>query len=510
MREFPKWKVLFVVFVCVSAVVLAIPNFVSNLPEFMPSKTVSLGLDLKGGSQLLLEVDFEAYFKEQLDNLLSDIRTSLRTNKISYIKLRVSDNTITFQLLRATDSEQAESVIRKFDSTLKLSFTGKLGAISYSEKTMAEIKNKLIDQSIEIVRRRVDELSLREISLQKQGNSRILLQVPGLQDPEELKKMINTTAKLTFHLVDDTAKEGTRAGIGRIWLPQERAAGKLLIHKRSIVTGDMLVYANATYNQESQPVVSFRFNTQGAKKIGDVTTKNTGKLFAIVLDGKIISAPVIREPILGGSGQISGNFTVASADNLAKLLRAGALPAPLKVIEERTVGPSLGADSIEAGKKASALGVILVMIFMVLAYGIFGVFSNIALIINLVLILASLSIFQATLTLPGIAGIVLTIGMAVDANVLIFERIREEAKHGKSLMASINNGFAQAFKTILDSNITTLIAAILLFYFGSGSVKGFAVTLSIGILSSMFSAIMLSRALIFLWVRASKAKTLPI
>jgi preprotein translocase subunit SecD len=293
-------------------------------------------------------------------------------------------------------------------------------------------------------------------------------------------------------------------------LKEEDTGQEYVLKKRPVLTGELLVDARTGTGQDGEPVVSFRFNTQGARKFGEFSQKHVGDLFAIVLDKKVISAPVIREPILGGSGQISGNFTFQSAHDLALLLRAGALPAPLKVVEERTAGPSLGADSIAAGKKAAIIGVILVMAFMLIYYKTFGMFSNVALIVNIILILAALSILQATLTLPGIAGIVLTIGMAVDANVLIFERIREEAQMGKSSAAAVSAGFSRAFKTIIDSNITTLIAALLLYYFGSGSVRGFAVTLSLGIIASMFTAILLTRMLIVLWVKSRRQKKLPI
>jgi protein-export membrane protein SecD len=387
--------------------------------------------------------------------------------------------------------------------------------IAFTEQMLRERTADVLSRSVEIVRRRIDETGTREPSIQREGDTRILVQLPGLRDPERIKSLLGKTAKLTFRFVDDEVRPGVDpvpAGSELLPVaPSERSGGEkeLVVRKRVMVSGDTLVDAQATF-QNNAPVVSFRFDTTGAKRFGDATRDNVGKRFAIVLDNQVISAPVIREPILGGSGVISGQFTVQQVQDLSLLLRAGALPAPLTIIEERTVGPGLGADSIAAGKIASILGMAFVVIFMAITYGLFGLLADVALLVNLVLILAALSALQATLTLPGIAGIVLTIGMAVDANVLIFERIREEVRSGRGPVSAIDAGYKRALTTIVDSNLTTLIAAVLLFQFGTGPVKGFAVTLTIGLVTSMFTAIMLTRLLVVFWLRQRRPQALPI
>jgi len=503
MLDFPKWKVLFVLTICSFGVFFASPNFFEKPPAWLPTKTVNLGLDLKGGVHLLLEIDFNSYFKEQVEDLKSDTRTALRKEKIGYRYLNSVDTIVSFALTDITKKKIVIKQIKSIDKNLDVIIKDDgYTTVSYNEDNKEEAKKRLLEQSIEIVRRRIDETGIKEPTIQRQGSNRILVQVPGFDDPERLKQLIGKTAKLTFHLVDK--KENINSN--KIVLKEEDGGREYVLEKRAVLTGDLLVDASVSTGRDGDPVVSFRFNAQGARKFGKFSQQHVGDLFAIVLDKKIISAPRINEAILGGSGMISGNFTFESANDLALLLRAGALPAPLEVIEERTVGPSLGADSIAAGKKASIIGIVLVMTFMLLYYGVFGMFSNIALIVNMVLILATLSILQATLTLPGIAGIVLTIGMAVDANVLIFERIREELKMGKTPSVAVSSGFSRAFKTIIDSNITTLIASLLLYQFGSGSVKGFAVTLSLGIMASMFTAVLLTRMLIVFWVRKNGRK----
>jgi preprotein translocase subunit SecD len=367
-----------------------------------------------------------------------------------------------------------------------------------------------------MVRRRIDEVGTREPTIQRQGAARILVQVPGEKNPDAIKRLLGQTAKLNFHLVDlDTSVPQALSGnlpAGSMLLEgaEDEGGGQVVVRKRVEVSGENLVNAQPTY-QQNEPVVSFTFDNVGARKFGNVTRDHVNELLAIVLDDRVISSPRINEPILGGNGIISGSFTVESANELAILLRAGALPAPLTVVEERTVGPDLGADSIAAGKWAGVIGLIAVMVFMALYYGpIFGLAADIALAVNLILIAALLSMLQATLTLPGIAGIVLTIGMAVDANVLVFERIREEARVGKSPIAAVDTGYREAMRTIIDANVTTLIAAVLLYAFGSGPVRGFAVTLGCGIITSMFTAIMLTRLLISTWLRRSRPAMLPV
>jgi len=401
-----------------------------------------------------------------------------------------------------------------------LDYDGNKIIMEMTERAIRDRKTSAVQQSIEIVRRRVDETGTREPTIQRQGDDRILVQLPGIDDPERIKRLLGKTAKMSFHLVDQrNSVEAAMAGRippGSRLMPSDEASANgqpqmYLIKKRVMVSGDTLVDSQPSYDSRTnEPVVTFRFDSAGAKRFGRATSKNVGKLFAIILDGKVISAPVIREPILGGSGQISGSFTVQTAQDLALLLRAGALPAPLTILEERSVGPGLGADSIAAGKVASIIGIIAVVIFMGAAYGLFGVMADVALMMNMFLILAALSFLQATLTLPGIAGIVLTIGMAVDANVLVFERIREEVRAGRTPISAVDAGYSRAFTTIIDANLTTLIAAVLLYVFGSGPVRGFAVTLSIGIVTSMFTAIMLTRLLVVTWLRRKRPEKLPL
>ena len=392
--------------------------------------------------------------------------------------------------------------------------------VSFTEEKITEIRDYAILQSIEIIRRRVDEVGTNEPIIQRQGDDRILVQLPGLDDPERIKRLLGKTARMNFRMVNETASID-EALSGRIppgsdllYELDPRTGEKTLpyiIYKRIGVSGDQLVDANPSMDQYNQPVVSLRFDSTGSRKFGDLTSKNVGKRFAIVLDGEVISAPVIREAITGGSGQISGNFTFETASDLAVLLRAGALPAPLTILEERSVGPSLGKDSINAGMYAAIIAIILVIIYMLVIYGArFGVTANISLIINILLILAILGVLDATLTLPGLAGIALTIGMAVDANVLIFERIREESRSGRSNIGAIDNGFKEAFRTIVDANITTLLAAIILFQFGSGPVKGFAVTLALGVMTTMFTSLLLSRGIITIWYNRYKPDNLNI
>ncbi|MCP5362242.1 MAG: protein translocase subunit SecD [Hyphomicrobiales bacterium] len=519
MLHFSRLKISLILAVCLLAVVMSLPNFIRDEngkpASWLPTnRTLNLGLDLQGGSYLLLEVDFDTYLRQQVEQLVDDIRAKLRENKIGYVNLGADEKFARFDLRDPPQADTAEEAIRDISRDFMISREGDSLRVSYRDDVLDTMRRNVLEQSIEIVRRRVDETGTREPIIQRQGDNRILLQVPGLQDPERLKQLLGRTAKMTFHLMDDTNPyPGTavRPGPG-LELLTGQDEGKLryyLIKKRVMLSGELLVNSQSTF-ERGQPVVSFRFNNQGARKFGDITKHNVGKPFAIVLDGKVISAPRINEPILGGSGIISGGFSVQEAQDLALLLRAGALPAPLEIVEERTVGPSLGQDSIDAGIAASIIGMVLVAVFMLLFYGLFGVFSTISLAVNLVLIMAALSLFGATLTLPGIAGIVLTIGMAVDANVLIFERIREEVNNGRTPLSATESGFKQAFTTILDANVTTLIATLLLFAFGSGPVKGFAVTLSIGIIASMFTAILLTRLMIATWLRRKRPKKLPI
>ncbi len=540
MLYFAPWKVALVAILCVLGLAFTIPNFVSEQtaegwPDWLPHKQVNLGLDLQGGSHLLLEVEAAVVVEERLAALVDSVRPALRGKRIGYRALGQQNDAVTVTIRKPEQMEQALAEIRKLAVPVQANaIAGIAGGqdivvevvdgnkiqVTLTEEAIRERRRSAIEQSIEIVRRRIDELGTREPTIQRQGDERILVQVPGLQDPERLKNILGKTAKMVFRLVDVTTSPaeilgGARTPPGSELLESDERtadggpANMFVVRKRVMVSGDTLVDSSATF-QDNMPVVSFRFDSVGAKRFGDATAKNVGRPFAIVLDRRVISAPVIREPILGGTGIISGNFTVQEVQDLSLLLRAGALPAPLKILEERTVGPALGADSVAAGKIACIIAFVAVMIFMVLSYGIFGLFADLALIINLFLIMGALSVLQATLTLPGIAGIVLTIGMAVDANVLVFERIREEVRTGKTPFAAMEAGYQRAVGTIFDANITTFIAAVILFVMGSGPIKGFSVTLGIGIVTSVFTAVVVTRLMLVFWLRRSRPVALPI
>ncbi|MBA8667475.1 protein translocase subunit SecD [Holosporaceae bacterium 'Namur'] len=523
MLTIPKWKVYTIIFTCLISIYLSIPTLFpqitdSSLKSAFPANKVNLGLDLRGGASLLLEVDSKHYFSEQLENTVEQIKTKLRMEKIGFEKFNINEDYITIHLSSTDSIYEAKTIIYNiFGNTAQIEANKNVLILSLAQIIKSGIKNNLMAQTQEIIRRRIDETGTKEVDLQMQGDNQILLQVPGLENPEQIKRLLGQTAKLSFHLVDDSVRLSDAANgkvpYGSKLLPldtKERGNfGKsvLVVKSRAALSGDMLTDAQTTVNNGSA-VVHFKLTGVGSKIFADLTSKNTGKLLAIVLDGKIISAPGIREPILGGSGTISGNFSIQSANELALLLRAGALPAPINIVEERTVGPSLGADSIEAGIKAVVAGVILVMLLMFVFYGLFGMVANFALLFNLLMTIAALSLFSATLTLPGIAGMVLTLGMAVDANVLIFERVKEEVKKGKTPLSALESGYNLAFSTILDSNLTTILAAIILYIFGTGPVKGFAVTLTIGILCSMFTAVSLTKLIIAKWYRTKKPKLL--
>ncbi len=526
MVYFAKWKVILVLAVCAFGLAFAAPNFLSarqaaSLPTWIPHQQISLGLDLQGGSHLLLEVEIKAVVRERLETMVDSVRIALRKARIGYRNLGIEAQGIGVTIKDLTRAEEARRLIRDVESqlaTLDMADDGRI-TLTLTDQALRDWGTAAVDQSIEIIRRRIDETGVREPTIQRQGADRVLVQLPGIDDPERIKNILGKTAKMSFHLVDQK-NSITDALAGRVPPGSKLMASRddtgadgrprmLLIRKRVMVSGENLVDARPTF-QLGEPVVSFRFDTLGAKRFGDVTRKNVGKPFAIVLDNQVISAPVIREAILGGSGIISGNFAVQETQDLALLLRAGALPAPLTILEERSVGPGLGADSIAAGKVASVIGLVGVVVFMALYYGLFGLMADVALLANMIIIAAALSFMQATLTLPGIAGIVLTIGMAVDANVLIFERIREEVRNKRTPISAIDAGYSRAITTIIDANVTTLIAALLLYQFGSGPVRGFAVTLAVGIASSMFTAIMLTRLLVVSWLRRKRPEKLPI
>ncbi len=525
MLYFAGWKILVICAVCALGVLFSLPNLFTPaqlgfLPKQIPHRQVTLGLDLRGGSYLLLEVDVAAAQKDHLNAIIDSVRNTLRDAKIGYTGLNVEGDAIVVSIRETGRTEEARQLLAKLDPdmTVEIAADG-AGTMRFSAVATESRRRQAVDQSVEIIRRRIDAIGTKEPTIQRQGQNRILVELPGEDNPQRIKDLIGRTAKLTFQLVDQSvsvedARKGRLPPGDEILAAEEgrghSQAGAYVVRKRVMVGGDTLTDAQATFSNNNEPVVSFKFDAAGAKRFGDATRENVGKPFAIVLDNKVISAPVIREAIPGGSGIISGSFTVQSAGDLALLLRAGALPAPITILEERTVGAELGADSIHAGAVASIVGVALVIVFMVLFYGLFGVFADIALLFNLSLMLGALSLLGATLTLPGIAGIALTMGMAVDANVLIYERIREEIRGGRSLLSSLEAGFTRAFGTILDSHVTTLFAGILLYLLGSGPVKGFAVTLSIGVLTSLFSAILVTRLQIVTWVRRTKPKLIPL
>jgi preprotein translocase subunit SecD len=523
MLYFANWKILLICAACALGVLFSLPNLFTPtqlawLPSQIPHKQVNLGLDLRGGSYLLLEVDVAAAQTEQLNSIIDTVRNALLDAKIGYTGLNVQNNAIVFTIRDQDRIDDAKNALAKIDPALTIDIgSDGAGKMAFSSVATEQRRQQAVDQSIEIIRRRLDETGTKEPTIQRQGADRILVELPGVGDPEHVKQLLGKTAKLTFQLVDQSmspeeAKRG-RMPLGDEVLPAQTdrpgQPQQYLVKRRVMVGGDTLVDAQATF-QNNEPVVSFRFDTAGARRFGDATRDNVGKPFAIVLDNKVISAPVIKEAILGGSGIISGNFTVQSASDLALLLRAGALPAPITILEERSVGPDLGADSIHDGAVSCIVGVTLVVVFMFLFYGLFGLFADVALFFNLCLMLGTLSLLGATLTLPGIAGIALTLGMAVDANVLIYERIREEIRSGRTMLSSLEAGFTRAFGTILDSHVTTLVAGILLYWLGSGPIKGFAVTLSIGVLTSLFSAILVTRLQIVSWLRRWKPREIPL
>ena len=531
MLYFTRWKALAIILTALVVCLCAVPNFfpearVKTWPLWAQRHLV-LGLDLQGGSYLLLEVDSNYIKKEKLDQIRDDVRRVLRENRIVYTGLVARNDAVEVRISKDTDQPVALGKLRDLSQPLG----GLLGSNGQRSLEVADSGNgtirltvppaavterirQTIEQSIQIVEKRVNELGTVEPVIQRQGTDRILVQVPGLQDPTRLKELLGKTAKMEFRMVDesvppDAAAKGTIPADDE--LLTEVGGQKLVVKKQVLVSGGDLSDAQTAFDQRSgEPVVSFKFNSSGARKFAQATTEGVGQRFAIVLDNQVISAPVIREPIIGGQGQISGNFTVQSANDLAILLRAGALPAPLTVIEERTVGPGLGQDSIEKGELAAYVGSILVIVFMLVTYRLFGLFANIAVAINVAMIFGVLSLLNATLTLPGIAGIVLTVGIAVDSNVLIYERIREEIRGGRNAISAIDAGFKRALATILDSNITTFIAAAVLFYIGTGPVRGFAVTLGIGILTTVFTAFTLTRLIVAWWVRWKRPQSVPI
>jgi preprotein translocase subunit SecD len=524
MVQLPRWQVILILLVILAGVVFAAPNLLfsrdqanqmADAGSMVPHQQISLGLDLRGGVYLLTEVDLDYVFEEDRESLTEGIRSAFNQAGIVFSELGTFGDAVGVTLADAGDLSAARSAIDGLATGLEIDVENDtvLRVVPGDLAQRARV-NGVMAQVVEVMRRRIDGTGTREASIQRHGENRVVIQVPGFDDPGRLKEIIGTPAVLTFRFVNErVSPSGPIPPSSEVLPSDEGGRGQpqsYVVNKRIMVSGDHLTDAQGTFDNEGRPVVSFTFDTLGGKRFADATRDNVGKLFAIILDEKVISAPQIREPILGGRGQISGNFTVQSAQDLALLLRAGALPAPISYLEERTVGPGLGADSILAGEIASVLGLVFVVAFMVAAYGLFGAMASVALFFNLVLLGAALSVLQATLTLPGIAGIVLTIGMAVDANVLIFERIREEVRNGRGPVSAVDAGYRRALTTIIDSNLTTLIAALLLFHFGTGPIKGFAVTLSLGLVTSMFSAIMITRLLVVTWLRRRRPQALAI
>ena len=517
MLYFSKIKLLIIYLIIIFLSFFSLTNFINNEENYFLSKNINLGLDLQGGSYLLLEVDTKPLVNQRLQEKVIKLRDYFKKENIKYKKLNYTEEKIKVTL-EDSDIKKFEEYFINKDNDINFFYDkyrsyemeyfieNNIFYIEYSKFGLIEINNSAIDQSLEIVRRRIDEVGTKEPTIVRRGNNRILIELPGLDDPARIKKLLGKTAKLTFRLVSEEDTEFSSELI-----PFENTDEKINVNKRIVVSGDNLLNAIPKLdNQTNQAVVSFTFDRVGAKKFGRATTDNVGKRLAIILDDKVVSAPQIQEPILGGNGQISGNFTFQSASDLALLLRSGALPAPLNIIEERTVGPDLGEDSIKAGAFSLLIGFLLVIVYMIYKYRLFGIIADLALVINLILLIGVLSVLEATLTLPGIAGIILTVGMAVDANVLIFERIKEEKKNENSNIHAFDMGYKKAQSAILDANITTLISAIILFFLGSGPVKGFAVTIGIGIITTLFSAYFFARHLTSYYVLRNKEKEISI
>ena len=554
MLQIPLWKRIAILGICLLGIAFSFPNLFYNSvethndavaeieaegtspereiaagtwPDFLPNSLVNLGLDLRGGAHLLAEVHVEDVYADRMDGYWLEVRTALVgiRDQVGFVE-RDEDAPNELLRVRIQNAEALQSalgVVRDIAqpvvsltgvgaTDIDVSGQGNVITVQLSEEEKLATDNRTVQQALEIIRRRIDEVGTREPTIQRQGEDRILIQVPGVGSSQEVKDLIGKPARLTFHpVVRITPNENADPGVGNILVPDLYSDTEFYILERTaILSGDDLVDAQPTFDQNGQPAVSFRFNPGGARAFGQYTSENVGALFATVLDDEVVTAPQIREPITGGSGQITGNFTVQESTDLAVLLRAGALPADLTFLQESTVSPTLGIESINAGAMACIIAFVAVMVFMALSYGLFGIFANFALILNVALLFALLSTIGATLTLPGIAGIVLTIGMAVDANVLVFERIREELKTAKGPSRAIELGYDKALSAILDANITTLIVATILFTLGSGPVKGFAVTLGLGIVTSVFTAIFVTRLFIVLWFERRRPKTIEV
>ena len=513
MLHFSKLRIFFVTLISLLFILISFSNFFKFSNDLL-NKKINLGLDLQGGSYLLLEIDNAPVIEQKLQNLTITIKNYFKEKNVRINNIKLSDQKLSFNVedqfkqvvidVFIDEESDLNPYYPRFKShQLEISEENNIFTLEYSKQGLVELKTSSQDQALEIVRRRIDEIGTNEPNILKRGNDRILVELPGLDDPMRIKSLLGKTANLTFRFVTTNTEDS----FGSEKLKYEDGSEEAIVSKRIVLSGDNLLDAQPRMNSETnETVVSFTLDRVGAKRFGKATSTGIGKQLAIVLDGKIISAPVIRDTIASGSGQISGGFTFQSATDLALLLRSGALPAPLNIIEERTVGPDLGQDSINAGMIALAIGFLLVILFIFFKYRVFGLITNIALIINLFLLVGILTIFEATLTLPGIAGIILTVGMAVDANVLIFERIKEELKDEKNNLIAFDSGYTKSRTAILDANITTLIAAIILFFMGSGPIKGFSLTLGIGIFTTLFSVYFIARLMTVIYVFKNKEK----
>lgn len=552
MLQIPLWKRIVILGLCALGLIGAAPNLfydrverhndavaavertgvesedqtaaIAAWPSWLPSAIVNLGLDLRGGAHLLAEVQVEDVYKQRMDALWPEVRRALVSEaKVAVRRIKGAEGELRVEIDNPEAMEQAVEVVRGFASPvvtltgvgqndLDIRTEGSQIIVTLSEAERAATDDRTMQQSLEIVRRRVDAAGTREPTIQRQGQDRILIEVPGIGSAAELKELIGTTAQLTFNqVIRRSANKDEPAGVGNVNYPSAEEEGVYyILDELPVVTGEELVDARPDFDQNGRPAVGFRFNASGARKFGDYTAEHVGELFAIVLDGKVISAPQIRTHIGGGSGIITGTFTPEETNNLAVLLRAGALPAKMEFLEERTVGPELGQDSIDAGRVAAIVGTVAVVVLMIASYGLFGVFASVALGLNISMMFAVLSAMGATLTLPGIAGIVLTVGMAVDANVLVFERIKEELKTAKGPARAIELGYEKAMSAIIDANLTTVIAALILFFLGSGPVKGFAVTLMVGLITSVFTAIFVTRLFVVTWFARKRPKTITV
>ncbi len=542
MLQFSRWQTILIAGSVALAALFALPNFFSEdelegFPGFLPKGQINLGLDLQGGSYLLVGVESEKVIEDRLRGVRQEIQRELRPNRAAgRERIRVAGGPVDLDVeagvisFRVEDPSQADEAGRRVRDVTRqglagvpgvgprpyaVAIDGDLITVAMTPEARRYFKNDALTTSMTVIRRRIDPSGTKEVSIQPQGEDRIVIQVPGDDDPEALKRLLGGTGQLSFHRHDRTVDpQADLLPPGRIKVPfseTEGTAGALVLYEDPVVTGDMVQSASAGVNTDGGGFqINFSFDGRGARRFGDYTRDHIGELFAIVLDGEIISAPSIRSPITGGSGRITGSFSAEEAQRVATLIQAGALPAELQILEQRSVGPELGAESVRAGRNALIVGFIAVVIYMVLSYGRFGIYADIALIANVILIAGLLSLFGSTLTLPGIAGIVLTIGMAVDANVLIFERIREEVKAGKPPISAVETGYQRAWSAILDANVTTFLAALIMFQLGAGPVRGFAVTLAVGVATSVFTAFVLTRMVVGGWLLARRPKTITL